>query len=192
MNAITYNRRHAVATELNDRSISTIFVAIEISKFSSDILIQKPGKKHYRMQITNEHVNHDHFIKHLSDIPCTFDVGFEAAGSYHRPIAWRLPLAVINVHLVSCMALVRTCEAFHNSWDKNDSKDTQVMLYIPSAGYVQRCISVGLVTSSSLLFPRNNESKASLMHLGDDFQPADGVQLADEDQLLFALPLHVT
>src|SRR5690606_35701953 len=54
----------------------------------------------------------------------------EATGNYHRPIAWRLAEAGFEVRLVSSLALARTREALHNSWDKNDPKDAQVMLHM--------------------------------------------------------------
>lgn len=55
---------------------------------------------------------------------------FEATGNYHRPIAWRLAEAGFEVRLVSSLALARTREALHNSWDKNDPKDAQVILHM--------------------------------------------------------------
>jgi transposase len=55
---------------------------------------------------------------------------FEATGNYHRPIAWRLVEAGFETRLVSSLALARTREALHNSWDKNDPKDAQVILHM--------------------------------------------------------------
>ena len=54
----------------------------------------------------------------------------KATGNYHRPIAWRLIQAGFDVRLVSSMAAARTREALHNSWDKNDPKDAQVILHM--------------------------------------------------------------
>ena len=56
--------------------------------------------------------------------------GFEPTGNYHRPIAWRLVEAGFEARLVSSLALARTREALHNSWDKNDPKDAQVILHM--------------------------------------------------------------
>jgi hypothetical protein len=55
---------------------------------------------------------------------------FEATGNYHRPVAWRLAEAGFEVRLVSSLALARTREALHNSRDKNDPKDAQVILHM--------------------------------------------------------------
>jgi hypothetical protein len=46
--------------------------------------------------------------------------------------------AGFNAHLISSVAFARTPEALHNSWDKNDPKDAQVMLYMLEQGNVQR------------------------------------------------------
>ena len=43
-----------------------------------------------------------------------------------RRLAWRLLEAGFEVRLISSVALARTREALHNSWDKNDPKDAQV------------------------------------------------------------------
>jgi len=125
-------------TTTNDKTECKTLVAIDISKSRNDILIQRPGRKRYRMQITNDRADHDRFIQHVMEIGEPVHVCFEATGNYHRPIAWRLLSAGFSVHLISSVALARTREALHNGWDKNDPKDAQVMLYMLAAGQVQR------------------------------------------------------
>ncbi len=125
-------------TVIHDISKTSTLVAIDISKSRNDILIQELGRNRYKMSITNERVDHDRFIQLLSSFKDPVDVGFEATGNYHRAIAWRLVSAGFNVHLISSVALARTREALHNSWDKNDPKDAQVMLYMLATGNVQR------------------------------------------------------
>src|SRR5680860_1363894 len=125
-------------TMYNDRSETSNLVAIDISKNRNDILIQELRKKRYKMSITNERVDHDRFIKLLSSFQDKVEVGFEATGNYHRALAWRLVSAGLNVHLISSVALARTREALHNSWDKNDPKDAQVILYMLATGNVRR------------------------------------------------------
>ena len=63
--------------------------------------------------------------------------GFEATGNYHRPLAFRLLKANFTLRLVSSVALARTREALHNSWDKNDPKDAQVILHMLKIGATQ-------------------------------------------------------
>ena len=125
-------------TKKNDIPEKRTLVAIDISKHRNDVLIQPPGRKRYRMAITNDRVDHDRLIEHLIGLECSVSVGLEVTGDYHRAIAWRLLSAGFNVHLISSVALARTREAIHNGWDKNDPKDAQVMLYMLGNGHVQR------------------------------------------------------
>ena len=125
-------------TTINDKTECKTLIAIDISKSRNDILVQRPERKRYRMQITNDRADHDRFIQHVIEIGEPVHVCFEATGNYHRPIAWRLLSAGFSVHLISSVALARTREARHNGWDKNDPKDAQVMLYMLAAGQVQR------------------------------------------------------
>ena len=64
-------------------------------------------------------------------------IGFEATGNYHRALAHHLSCAGFELKLVSSVGLARTREALHNSWDKNDPKDAQVILHMLQIGAVQ-------------------------------------------------------
>jgi transposase len=64
-------------------------------------------------------------------------IGFEATGNYHRTLAHHLGRAGFELKLVSSIGLARTREALHNSWDKNDPKDAQVILHMLEIGAVQ-------------------------------------------------------
>ena len=121
----------------HDSTQTATFVAIDVSKDRNDILIQQPSKRRQRMKITKERVDHDRLISRLKKLVSDIEVGFEATGNYHRPLAWRLLEAGFKVHLISSVALARTREALHNSWDKNDPKDALVILYMLSLGQVQ-------------------------------------------------------
>ncbi len=50
---------------------------------------------------------------------------------------YHLGVAGFDLKLVSSVALARTREALHNSWDKNDPKDAQVILHLLQIGAVQ-------------------------------------------------------
>jgi transposase len=50
---------------------------------------------------------------------------------------YALGAAGFELKLVSSVALARTREALHNSWDKNDPKDAQVILHMLQIGAVQ-------------------------------------------------------
>jgi transposase len=115
-----------------------ILVAIDISKLRNDVLIELPGKRRRRrLVVPNTRTEHDHFVELLCDFERPVIAAFEATGNYHRPLAWRLLDAGFDARLISSVALARTREALHNSWDKNDSKDAQVILHMLKIGATQ-------------------------------------------------------
>jgi len=125
-------------TQTEDRSDRSILVAIDVAKLKNDVLIEAPGKRRkQRLRVLNTQSDHDRLIKHLSGLEGRVEVGFEATGNYHRPLAWRLLRAGFRLHLISSVALARTREAIHGGWDKNDPKDAQVMLHMLKTGLTQ-------------------------------------------------------
>jgi len=116
-----------------------VLVAIDVAKARNDILVDIPDRgRRRRLTILNERADHDRLIGILSDLKEPVLCGFEATGNYHRPLAWRLLEAGFDVRLISSVALARTREALHNSWDKNDPKDAQVILHMLKIGACQR------------------------------------------------------
>lgn len=96
-----------------------------------EVQIEAPThNRRRRLSVLNNGVEHDRLIDVLQAIGKPVICAFEATGNYHRPIAWRLAEASFEVGLVSSLALARTREALHNSWDKNDPKDAQVILHM--------------------------------------------------------------
>lgn len=108
-----------------------VLVAIDIAKVRNEVLIEAAGaKRRRRLSVLNTRVEHDRLIEALLGYQRPVVCAFEATGNYHRPLAWRLAEAGFEVRLVSSLALARTREALHNSWDKNDPKDAQVILHM--------------------------------------------------------------
>ena len=118
-------------TTSNSISADAVLVAIDIAKVRNEVLIEAPGhKRRRRLLVLNTRAEHDHLIEVLQAYGRPVVCAFEATGNYHRPIAWRLVETGFEVRLVSSLALARTREALHNSWDKNDPKDAQVILHM--------------------------------------------------------------
>ena len=108
-----------------------VLVAIDIAKVRHEVLIEASGqKRRRRLSVLNSRSDHDRLIEVLQAYGRSVVCAFEATGNYHRPIAWLLAEAGFEVRLVSSLALARTREASHNSWDKNDPKDAQVILHM--------------------------------------------------------------
>lgn len=117
---------------------SSILVAVDISKHRHEVLIAIPGKtRRQRMTLTNTIEDFQRLVTVLRNYDRPVRIGFEATGNYHRTMMYHLGAAGFELKLVSSVALARTREALHNSWDKNDPKDAQVILHMLQIDAVQ-------------------------------------------------------
>lgn len=125
-------------TDHHSTAAERILVAIDISKHRHEVLIQIPGKKRRRrIAIQNELQDFHRLSASLTEYGLPVRVGFEATGNYHRALAHHLGSVGFDLKLISSVALARTREALHNSWDKNDPKDAQVILHMLEIGAIQ-------------------------------------------------------
>ncbi|SFU19543.1 Transposase [Mesorhizobium sp. YR577] len=106
----------------------------EIGKLGHTVKLIAPAY----VKVLNNRAEHDHLVEVLQTYGRPVVCAFEATGNYHRPIALRLAEAGFEVRLVSSLSLARTREALHNSWDKNDPKDAQVILHMLKIQATQR------------------------------------------------------
>ena len=128
-------------TKLNPTPDSAVLVAIDMSKHRQEVLIERPeGGRRHRLTVMSTKADYDRLTDDLSAIGRPIVVGFEATGNYHRTLAHRLLSAGFELRLISSVALARTREALHNGWDKNDSKDAQVILHMLQIGATQRYV----------------------------------------------------
>ena len=126
-------------TKTNAIPAGALLVAIDVAKHRNAVLIEPAGGKRRRSLVfLNTREEYDRLIATLAAYGCSVVCALEATGHYHRPIAWRLVEAGFEVRLISSLAMARTREALHNSWDKNDPKDAQVILHMLKIGAVQR------------------------------------------------------
>ena len=117
-----------------------VLVAVDIAKARHEVLISVPGKKRRRrLTILNQLNDFERLVASLTSYDLPVRVAFEATDNYHRTLAYHLATAGFEVKLVSSVALARTREALHNSWDKNDPKDAQVILHRIEIGNEQFC-----------------------------------------------------
>lgn len=125
-------------TKVQHTADAPVLVGIDISKHRHEVLIAAPGKRRRRrLTITNTVDDIDRLIALLGDYNSPVQIGFEATGNYHRALMYRLGAAGFDLKLVSSVAMARTREALHNSWDKNDPKDAQVILHMLQIGATQ-------------------------------------------------------
>jgi len=117
---------------------SAALVAIDIAEFRHDVLIEAPGwRSRKRLVLPNRADEFRHFAQYLHSLKRPAHIAFEATGDYHRGLAHFLFSEGFQLHLVSSLALARTREALHNSWDKDDPKDAQVILHMLRNSLVQ-------------------------------------------------------
>lgn len=115
-----------------------VLVGIDISKSRHEVLVAVPGKmRRRRMTVLNTAADYQRLIETLRGFGLPVSIGFEATGNYHRALMFALGAAGFELKLISSVALARTREALHNSWDKNDPKDAQVILRMLEIGAVQ-------------------------------------------------------
>lgn len=125
-------------TKIEATTKEAALVAIDVAKLRNDVLIEVPdARRRRRLTVTNRRDEHDRLVAELHALGRPVLVGLEPTGHYHRPLAWRLVQAGFDVRLISSVALARTREALHNSWDKNDPKDAQVILHMLRIGATQ-------------------------------------------------------
>ena len=128
-------------TKRSSTPADAVLVAIDMSKHRQEVLIERPeGGRRRRMTVMATKADYDRFARDLAEIARPIIVGFEATGNYHRTLAHRLLAAGFELRLISSVALARTREALHNGWDKNDSKDAQVILHMLQIGATQRYV----------------------------------------------------
>ena len=128
-------------TKRSSTPADAVLVAIDMSKHRQEVLIERPeGGRRRRMTVMATKEDYDRLAHDLAEIAKPIVVGFEATGNYHRTLAHRLLAAGFELRLISSVALARTREALHNGWDKNDSKDAQVILHMLRIGVTQRYV----------------------------------------------------
>jgi transposase len=110
---------------------AVVWVAIDVAKDRHEALIEAPGwksQKKFRVQNTAEEFRA--FAEFLHGLALPVWIGFEPTGNYHRALVYFLHSEGFHLELIPSVALARTREAMHNSWDKNDPKDAQVILHL--------------------------------------------------------------
>ena len=120
-------------TNINNCSTQTVYLAIDIAKNAHDIVVQWPNQRPKRLKIANS-LSGYHKLLELTQGASQIIAGFEATADYHRNIAYWLHQKGIQCQLVSSVASARAREMLFNSWDKNDRKDANVILYLLQQG----------------------------------------------------------
>jgi transposase len=125
-------------TDRLDTTATSHLVAIDVAKEWNVVLVQDRNGSRRSFKVANRRADHDRligFLKGLSEGPMI--AAFEPTGDFHRPLAFRLLSEGIQIVAVSSVALARIREARFGTWDKNDPKDADVILWMLEHGMVQ-------------------------------------------------------
>ena len=125
-------------TESHFTRNNTVLVAIDIAKAKHDVLVELPTGQRKKMVVHNRLLDFEHLSRYLKASGSECLIALEPTADYHRPLAYFLKREGFEVRSVSSIAVARTREAMHNSWDKNDPKDAQVILHLLKTGVTQR------------------------------------------------------
>lgn len=118
---------------------SSVLVAIDIAKLRHDVLIEAPGWKRRKcLVLLNTAAEFRRLAEYWHSLQMPVHIAFEATGNYHRPLAHFLLSQGFHLELIPSLAVARRREAMHNSWDKNDPKDAQVLLHLLRTGGTER------------------------------------------------------
>ena len=115
-----------------------VLVAVDIAKLKHDVLVELPDGRRQKMVVRNQLPEFRRLADHLRSLGTACLIAFEPTADYHRCLAHFLGSQGFELRLASSLSVARTREALHNSWDKNDPKDAQVILHLLRTGATQR------------------------------------------------------
>lgn len=124
-------------TQLTDNTNQILWVAIDMAKYQHQVLIEYPNQTRKVLKIKNNLQEFQRLLTLIQQPQLQTIVGFEATADYHRCLAYFLLSHGMTCRLIASLATARTRETMYNSWDKNDPKDAQVILYLLKTGLTQ-------------------------------------------------------
>src|SRR5947209_1723834 len=125
-------------TDPHSTASPRILVAIDVAKAKHDVLVELSDGRRRKMVVRNRRDDFQRLVAYLMSLDGTCEIALEPTADYHRALAYFLGSHGLQLRLVSSLAVARTREALHNSWDKNDPKDAQVILHLLRTGATQR------------------------------------------------------
>lgn len=121
-------------------TIKPHLMAIDVARRSNAVFVELATGEQRRFKMTNSAQDLDRLVQFVHATAGPWRAALEPTGDYHRPIAYRLLQAGVDVVIVSSVAQARYREAKFNSWDKNDPKDASVILDMLKHGMVMRYV----------------------------------------------------
>lgn len=120
--------------DITNNSKNLTLVAIDIAKKSHDALIQFANGHSVQMKIENSLQGYQRLWVECCKHASVVRIGFEPTADYHRNVAYWFQQQGAQCHLVSSLSCARAREMLYQTWDKNDRKDTSVIMYLLNQG----------------------------------------------------------
>jgi transposase len=168
-------------TASHSTSVPPVLVAIDVAKLKHDILVELPTGRRQKMVVRNQLADFQQFATYLPSLGAQCLIAFEPTADYHRCLAYFLGSQGFELRLASSLSVARTREALHNSWDKNDPKDAQVILHLLRTGATQCFYDPVVEGTNDLQELSKTDHQVSLQK---DAHPAQ----SDESLLVALLP----
>lgn len=121
-------------TDILNNSRDLTLVAIDIAKKRHDACIQFSNGNTAQLKFENTLSGYQRLWEICSEFQAPIRIGFEPTADYHRNIAHWFERQGAQCHLVSSLSCARAREMLYQTWDKNDRKDTKVILYLLNQG----------------------------------------------------------
>ncbi len=114
-----------------------LLLRLALNQIRHRSFIEQPDGKKEKVRIKNRRSDFLLLKEKLQSHNIPVDIGLEPTCSFHRNFVHYFKSSGFTVLGISTLALARTREALHNSWDKNDPKDAAVMLHLLKQNQVQ-------------------------------------------------------
>lgn len=124
-------------TDQTQNNQKATLVALDIAKKSHDAMIAYPNGKTVSLKVPNHLDGYEHLLKHAQLKGEAVHVAFEPTADYHRNIAFWLQAQGCRCYFVSSLSCARAREMLYNNWDKNDRRDSAVILYLMQQGLMK-------------------------------------------------------
>lgn len=122
-------------TDISNDTTQTVLVAIDIAKHNHDVLIVPASGSKVRLRIPDTLAGYELLFERINTFQYDHVVcGFEPTADYHRNIAFWLGQKGVEMRLVSSLSCARAREMLFKTWDKNDRKDANVIMYLLGQG----------------------------------------------------------
>ena len=113
------------------------YLALDISKDRSDAALEYPEGKRKLFRFNHTFRGIREVVEHLESLNSQVQVGLEATGDYHRIVAHQFHDSGFEIVLLSSLRAARFREATFGTTDKNDRKDSIVLLNMMKQGIIQ-------------------------------------------------------